>query len=607
MLTREIPFRPRLEGDFRIRFYNAVSRITENTTLADIENIADEEIKWVTSECTFNLDQRKKYRAVWFLFRDLIHASWKALYRDGVLYMNLPILNGNSTHDGSAPEVKQLLRSWMSESRHERLLTFIDFIKHMEARNSAGHNISELIADGPELANRIEQAHTGRISVKQAVQPYLQLVTENERDQFTGLKISEIWRYFRLTWSTPSETTPGRTMQYLIRDAAHPMHAVMGIASLENCAVQITCRDDYIGWNQYAFIENILTLSGDDARLEFQRLLGYIEDGISGIDYSELCTEMTVRNPTNEDIRMLLDFAANAEQQRQDSLRNSSENGYDDDERSELGSISTKTEQALYNRKRAEQLARLLIAKKTLTDVVNDPDYDENWINFCKSETGSSVIRNALVAQKTKHIGSSLMELNVCGAIPPYNEILGGKLVALLATSPQVVHDYKTRYENKASEIASRLKGHPVCRPAELVYVGTTSLYYVGSSQYNRLKIPGEVFESDFDVVWKRLGMTIGFGTMHISKATTLSLTEATSDGFNRINHVFGEGASPKMRLLTMAKNTLHIQPIEVKTRDDSSDSTITKEDGNSSFAITGHAAKDGCPLIHSTIPVLVG
>lgn len=159
------------------------------------------------------------------------------------------------------------------------------------------------------------------------------------------------------------------------------------------------------------------------------------------------------------------------------------------------------------------------------------------------------------------------MELNVCGAIPPYNEILGGKLVALLATSPQVVHDYKTRYENKASEIASRLKGQPVCRPAELVYVGTTSLYYVGSSQYNRLKIPGEVFGSDFDVVWKRLGMTIGFGTMHISKATTLSLTEATSDGFNRINHVFGEGASPKMRLLTMA-----IRELIEATNEDSKD-----------------------------------
>ncbi len=35
--------------------------------------------------------------------------------------------------------------------------------------------------------------------------------------------------------------------------------------------------------------------------------------------------------------------------------------------------------------------------------------------------------------KKTKHIGSSMMELNVCGAIPPYNEILGGKLVALFS------------------------------------------------------------------------------------------------------------------------------------------------------------------------------
>ena len=56
MLNREIPFRPRLEGDFRIRFYNAVSRITENTTLADIESIADEEIyrKIITGKLEFN-------------------------------------------------------------------------------------------------------------------------------------------------------------------------------------------------------------------------------------------------------------------------------------------------------------------------------------------------------------------------------------------------------------------------------------------------------------------------------------------------------------------------------------------------------------------------
>lgn len=29
MINREIPFRPRLEGEFRVRFYNAASEITE--------------------------------------------------------------------------------------------------------------------------------------------------------------------------------------------------------------------------------------------------------------------------------------------------------------------------------------------------------------------------------------------------------------------------------------------------------------------------------------------------------------------------------------------------------------------------------------------------
>lgn len=567
MLNREIPFRPRLEGDFRIRFYNAVSCIDEETSPIEIERISNDEITWVEDECSYNLDQRKKYRAVWMLFRDLTRASWKACYRDGVLYMSLPSLNGADMHDASSPEVKKLLRSWMSESRHERLVSYTDFIQRMERRNSSNHDISELIADGPELAVRLERALNGEIGLSEAVSPYLQLVTENERDEFTGIKTSEIWRYFRLTWSTPAETTPGRTMQYLIRDAAHPMHAVMGIASLENCAVQITCRDDFIGWNQKAFIDRIIMLCSAEARSEFEKLLQYLEIGIKGIDYSALCTEPTVNNPSDEDIQQLLDYANSAEQRRQELLKESLLDGIEEDEKSELGSISKETEEALYRRKRAEQLARLLIAKKALIEVYHSADFDDIWVDFCKSEAGNSAIRSALVAQKTQHIGSSLMELNVCGAIPPYNEILGGKLVALLATSPQVIHDYKERYSNRASMIASRLKGEDVFRPADLVYVGTTSLYYVGSSQYNRLKIPGSVFGSEYDVVWKKLGMTIGFGTMHISKATTLSLTEATSDGFNRINHVFGEGASPKMRLLTMS-----IRELLESTNEDSKD-----------------------------------
>lgn len=75
MLNREIPFRPRLEGDFRVRFYSAVSGINNETSPLEIEKIADGEIAWVQNICTYNLAQRKKYRAIWMLFRDLIRAS----------------------------------------------------------------------------------------------------------------------------------------------------------------------------------------------------------------------------------------------------------------------------------------------------------------------------------------------------------------------------------------------------------------------------------------------------------------------------------------------------------------------------------------------------
>jgi len=557
MITNKaIPFRPKLEGEFRTRFYTAVQSITEETKTTELEHFAVQEVRWAEHECSVNLVQRKKYRAVWMLLRDLIRASWKACYRDGVLEMRLPSLDGADLDGCSIPEMKTLLRRWMQDSRLERLQLYSDFINRMERETATKHSIECLIADGEELHSRLQRVVSSEAKITDVIHPYLQLVRENERDKYTGQKLSEIWRYFRLSWSTPAETTPGRTMQYLIRDASHPMHAVMGIASLENTAVQITCRDDYIGWNAPSFIEKLKS-EGNPIKTGdlFKKLLEYLEDGIHGIDYDDLCTSVDVETPTDEVIKKLQYTALTSEEERQDLLKAYQGGATEQvaEEKSELGSISKEIEQALYKRKRADQLGKLLGAKKAINELLSSEKFDELWIPFCDSDNGKSVIRSALIAQKTKHIGSSMMELNVCGAIPPYNEILAGKLVALLAISPQVVSDYRDRYSDKRSEIASRLKGEDVCRAADLVYIGTTSLYYVGSSQYNRLKIPRSIFNSTHDVRWKELGKTVGFGTLHISKATTMCLTEATSDGFSRINHVFGEGASPKMRLMTMA------------------------------------------------------
>jgi hypothetical protein len=303
-----------------------------------------------------------------------------------------------------------------------------------------------------------------------------------------------------------------------------------------------------------------------DVKHTIEKLLTYVQEGIAGIDYSDICSAKDANHPTDEIIATLFQEAATAERRRQELLKDALDvDEIPEDEKSELGAITKETETALYRRKRAEQLARLLLSKKDLSEIISDKDFDSKWNVFLDTEKGYSAVRNALVAQKSKHIGTSMLELNVCGAIPPYNEILGGKLAALLALTPQIVYDYKTRYGQRQSEIASRLKGETVIRPADLVYIGTTSLYFVGSSQYNRLKLPKEVLNDEYEIRWVELGKTIGFGTLHIGRSTTAALVEAAENvGYTRINHVFGEGASPKLRLVNLSiRELLEVTPDE--------------------------------------------
>ncbi|NTV79526.1 MAG: DUF4338 domain-containing protein [Clostridiales bacterium] len=74
-----------------------------------------------------------------------------------------------------------------------------------------------------------------------------------------------------------------------------------------------------------------------------------------------------------------------------------------------------------------------------------------------KKDDGRKAISVALIANRKNKIGSNMMDIIVCGAIPPYNELLGGKLVSILACSPQVISDYTQRYKKQIileSEIA---------------------------------------------------------------------------------------------------------------------------------------------------------
>lgn len=102
--------------------------------------------------------------------------------------------------------------------------------------------IGALFADGAELAARLQQNET-------SIVPQLELIKPDDRDPTTGILLQDIWRYARHYWSIPYQSTPGRNMFYLVRDAAVPTRPLIGIAALGNPVLGSARRDDFYGWS----------------------------------------------------------------------------------------------------------------------------------------------------------------------------------------------------------------------------------------------------------------------------------------------------------------------------------------------------------------------
>ena len=99
----------------------------------------------------------------------------------------------------------------------------------------------------------------------------------------------------------------------------------------------------------------------------------------------------------------------------------------------------------MFKKKRAAELARLLEAKIIFN--AHKQPASADWLReLMGKEEGRKAVNVALVANRKTKIGSNMMEIIVCGGIPPYNELLGGKLVSILACSPQVIRDYTEKY-----------------------------------------------------------------------------------------------------------------------------------------------------------------
>lgn len=157
-------------------------------------------------------------------------------------------------------------------------------------------------------------------------------------------------------------------------------------------------------------------------------------------------------------------------------------------------------------------------------------------------------VRDSLVGWTAKERGDRLvniMDAYVLGAIPPYNMLLGGKLVAAMVRSRDIYDDFTRAYGGTTGIISKKEK------KARLLAVMTSSS--LGrSSVYNRLKLNGTEYLSP-------IGYTGGWGHFHIPDDLFADLRVYLRQiGHPYADlHRFGEGPNWRLRTTRAALSAL--------------------------------------------------
>ncbi len=142
----------------------------------------------------------------------------------------------------------------------------------------------------------------------------------------------------------------------------------------------------------------------------------------------------------------------------------------------------------------------------------------------------------------------NLMDAYVLGALPPYNLLLAGKMVACLIRTREIYKDFQAEYGDTTGIISGANKH------ARLIAV-TTSSSMGRSSVYNRLKLDGtQYFES--------LGYTEGWGHFHIPDKLFLELRSYLRREAHPYadRHRFGEGPNWRLRTTRAALKELGLR-----------------------------------------------
>lgn len=172
-----------------------------------------------------------------------------------------------------------------------------------------------------------------------------------------------------------------------------------------------------------------------------------------------------------------------------------------------------------------------LIGLFALGDPVFNLRARDNWIGWSVADRKARLV--------------NVMDAFVVGAVPPYSQLLGGKLVCSLIGSAEVSDFFQKKYAGCRGIISGEYKDNKLALVTVTSALGRSSLY-------NRLRLPGLV-------ELYRIGETRGWGHFHVPRSIFESMRHLLElEGHPYANgYKFGNGPNWRMRVVRAALGRL--------------------------------------------------
>jgi len=175
---------------------------------------------------------------------------------------------------------------------------------------------------------------------------------------------------------------------------------------------------------------------------------------------------------------------------------------------------------------------------------LNDPVFNlsarDQWIGWNQKDRKARLVH--------------MMDAHVVGAVPPYNYLLGGKLITSLIGSKEVSKHFEQKYADSKGIISDKRK------EPKLALVTITSA--LGrSSMYNRLKLVNQENPNEEEILVElmKIGETKGYGHFHLSNGIFERIRQMIKAEGHRYaeGHQFGDGPNWRFRVIRVGLNEL--------------------------------------------------